>query len=188
MTNSVTFPSAIGGDESTYTDDNDASTGMGAGGHRTRFIPSLSNFINVAQFINDLIEDMLDEGQYSGTSATSNSVGTGSKTFTTQSGKVWTTGTPLRISDSADPGTNYMRGTVTSYSSTTLVVNVSSTGGSGTITSWSIGMDAAGAAVTDLSVGTVSTGQLVANIDGAIAGTNFPSGALVYAHRHFGGF
>ena len=32
----------------TYTDDSDPSTGMGNGGHRTRFIPALNDVVVVA--------------------------------------------------------------------------------------------------------------------------------------------
>ena len=45
---SVTFPPSVGGDGSTVTDDNNASTGLGNGGHRTRFIPALSQMVAVA--------------------------------------------------------------------------------------------------------------------------------------------
>ncbi len=45
---SVTFPPSVGGDGSTVTDDNNPSTGLGNGGHRTRFIPALSQMVAVA--------------------------------------------------------------------------------------------------------------------------------------------
>ncbi len=45
---SVTFSTSVGGDGSTVTDDNDAGTGLGNGGHRTRFVPALSNTVNIA--------------------------------------------------------------------------------------------------------------------------------------------
>ena len=72
-----------------------------------------------------------------GTSTTSLAVGTGSKTFTTQSGKMFQTGQPFRAS-SAGNSANYIAGTVTSYSGTTLVVDATLSGGSGTITDWNI--------------------------------------------------
>lgn len=46
---SVTFPVDLGGDGSTVTDDNDPSTGLGQGGHRTRFVPALYNTVAMAQ-------------------------------------------------------------------------------------------------------------------------------------------
>ena len=73
-----------------------------------------------------------------GTSTSSNSIGTGSKTFTTQSGKSFSTPTRVLISDDAAPTSNNMFGVVTSYSGTTLIVDVSVTTGSGTFTAWTI--------------------------------------------------
>ena len=71
------------------------------------------------------------------TSTTSNSVGTGAKTFTTQSGKQFQAGQYVLISDSANSA-NFMHGTVTSYSGTSLVINSLDIGGSGTKASWNI--------------------------------------------------
>lgn len=70
----------------------------------------------------------------SGTSAQSKTIGAGSFTFTdVPSGKSWVAGMPLTVYYNA---TNYMLGTVTSYSGTTLVVSVSTVAGSGTYASW----------------------------------------------------
>lgn len=76
-------------------------------------------------------------GTLLGTSATSNSIGTGSKSFTTQSGLALGAGGFVTIAQTSSPG-NYMHGQVTSYSGTSLVVNVLDTGGSGTIAAWTI--------------------------------------------------
>lgn len=70
-----------------------------------------------------------------GYSTTSLAVGTGSKTFTTQSGLAITNGQTVRAIYTAN-GATYMEGTVTSYSGTSLVLNVTATGGSGTIAYW----------------------------------------------------
>ena len=70
-----------------------------------------------------------------GTSTSSVAVGTGAKTFTVASGLGFTAGGGVIIS-----GANVqMIGTVTSYSGTSLVTNITSTYGSGTKTSWNIG-------------------------------------------------
>lgn len=45
---SVYFDPAVGGDGSTVTDDNNASTGLGNGGHRTRFVPALAQVVSVS--------------------------------------------------------------------------------------------------------------------------------------------
>jgi hypothetical protein len=79
-----------------------------------------------------------------GTSSTSVAIGTGSKSFTTQTNLGYLVGMTLRL---AFDSTNYMTGDVTSYNtgSGALVVNVTSIIGSGTRTSWVITMAAVGA-------------------------------------------
>ena len=74
---------------------------------------------------------------YGGTSTTSLAIGTGSKTFTTQTGLAYGAGNYVRASSAAD-GTNYMEGTVTSYATLTgtLIINITKVGGSGTKTDW----------------------------------------------------
>lgn len=72
-----------------------------------------------------------------GTSSTSVTIATGSKSFTTQSGKFFDVGNYLMIASSADPS-NYMHGQVTAYSGTSLTVNVTNTGGTGTLSDWII--------------------------------------------------
>jgi hypothetical protein len=100
------------------------------------FAPILPN--NALQYLNGI-------GTYTtpvlqaliGTSATSLALATGSQTFTTQSNLALAAGQFLVIvytGNSAD----YFFGQVTSYSGTTLVVNVTQTGGSGTFASWNI--------------------------------------------------
>lgn len=71
-----------------------------------------------------------------GTSTTSLAIGTGSKTFTTQAGLPIAAGQFLVIPSAANAA-NYMFGAVTSYSGTTLIVNVTVVGGSGTFADWS---------------------------------------------------
>jgi len=73
------------------------------------------------------------------TSTTSVTIGTGSKTFTVQTGKQFAAGQFVSIISDADSD-NYMHGAVTSYSGTTLIVNVTNTGGSGTFADWGISL------------------------------------------------
>lgn len=68
-----------------------------------------------------------------GTSSTSLAIGTGSKSFTTTAGLGYTAGQAITAYNSAS---NWMGGTVSSYSGTTLVISVTNTGGSGTLASW----------------------------------------------------
>ncbi len=74
---------------------------------------------------------------YAATSTTSRSIGTGSKSFTTQSGLAYSVGARVRVTVSTD-ATKWMEGVVTSYSSTTLVVDVDTTNNTGTYASWTI--------------------------------------------------
>jgi hypothetical protein len=71
----------------------------------------------------------------SGTSGTSLAIGTGAKTLTTQAGKMFD-GQNVHVYSSANSG-NYMDGSA-SYSGTSLTVNVSAAGGSGTYSDWII--------------------------------------------------
>lgn len=74
------------------------------------------------------------------TSSTSVDIGTGSKSFTIETGKNFVPGMYVRIVDDAAPATNTMDGTITSYDSGTgaLVVDIADTEGSGTKTAWTI--------------------------------------------------
>jgi len=76
-----------------------------------------------------------------GTSVTNNTIGIGSKSFTTQTGKNFFIGGFILISSNATPA-NYFYGQVTSYNILTgaLVVNVTETGGAGTAADWNIGI------------------------------------------------
>jgi hypothetical protein len=86
-------------------------------------------------FSHGLNTDLVDSTAWTTTSTTSNTIGTGTKTFTVaDSGLSITTGQGAM----AINGTNNMFGTVVSYIGTTLVLDVVSTAGSGTFTSWTI--------------------------------------------------
>jgi len=79
-------------------------------------------------------------GYYGLTSATSTTIGTGSKTFTTNlnvTGTAFAVGTRVRVAYTTTPA-NFMEGVITAYSTTSMTVNVDSTGGSGTYAAWSI--------------------------------------------------
>ena len=83
-------------------------------------------------------------GQMS-TSSSSVSIGTGSKTFTVPAGGGWTAGCGIKVwsrstKSMAWPAvdTRWMRGTVTSYSGTTLVCNMTTSQGTGTFNDWDV--------------------------------------------------
>lgn len=93
------------------------------------------------------------------TSTSSNTIGTGSKTFTTQSGKEFQAGQFILVSSAANSA-NYMFGQVTSYSATTLVIDVQSVGGSGTHTDWNISVSGTAGATGSGFNGGIITGDL----------------------------
>jgi hypothetical protein len=71
------------------------------------------------------------------TSASSNTLGTGSKTFTytSSSNLGWLIGTRLRISNTTS---NWMEGPITAVSATSVTINSDLVSGSGTFTSWNL--------------------------------------------------
>ena len=79
----------------------------------------------------------------SGTSTTSLTIGTGSRTFTTQTGKAWVVGQFVLISNSAAPA-NWMIGYISAYNSGTgaMTVEAQNTNGSGTAATWNISLAA----------------------------------------------
>lgn len=64
----------------------------------------------------------------------------GSHTFTTQTGKAYVAGQAILITASASP-TNYLNGTVTSYSGNQIVINITAKTGSGTYSQWALHSD-----------------------------------------------
>lgn len=75
------------------------------------------------------------------TSASSVAVGTGTKTFViVEAGRSWAVGETVEIHSAAN-ASNFMVGTVTSYATMNLVVNVTAVGGSGTFTDWVVGLN-----------------------------------------------
>jgi hypothetical protein len=74
---------------------------------------------------------------YAATSTTSLTIGTGSKTFATQTGLAYSAGVRARASSASDT-TQYMEGIVASYSGSTLVITVDTTNGSGSHADWNL--------------------------------------------------
>lgn len=75
-------------------------------------------------------------------SSTSNTIGTGSKSFTVPSGLGFQTGQFVLVQQATNTA-NYMGGRITSYSGTTLVTSMTAFGGSGTLTNWTIDVSGA---------------------------------------------
>ncbi|MEP6715562.1 MAG: hypothetical protein ABJC09_08295 [Terriglobia bacterium] len=81
---------------------------------------------------------------YAATSTTSLTIGAGTAAFTTQSGLAYSAGARARASSAANSA-NYMEGLVTSYSGTSLAINVDAIGGFGTKNDWNINIAGNGA-------------------------------------------
>ena len=111
------------------------------------------------------------------TSSTSNSIaGSGSKSWTATTGAQTAVGMDYKASDASNPA-NYMYGYVTAYNSTTgaLTMTITSSGGSGTITDWSI-TPAPSANTLTTAGGTIAgslaiTGTLA--VTGGVTGSSF---------------
>jgi hypothetical protein len=119
-----------------------------------------------------------------GTSVTSLAIATGSKVFTTQTGKQFNTG-QFVIASSAANAANYMWGQITSYSGSTLTVNVITTGGSGTLADWNIAVSGErGAAGVGNALTSGNLSQFAATTSAQLAGVisnETGSGSLVFA-------
>jgi len=104
------------------------------------------------------------------TSTTAVVIGTGTKTFTVDAGLAISEGQWLIITSDANPSTNYMTGQITSYTSTTLEVNVTQAFGSGNLTDWTMKLSgvegetgAAGPAGNIDNIGSQPTGTVALN-------------------------
>lgn len=131
-----------------YTDDADPTTGLANGGHRVRFVPALSDVVAVAAQVasNALVASNAAASAVTGastsaSSTTSLAIGTGSKSLTIETGKNIVIGMTVKIAVTAD-GTQWMAGDVTAYTSGSgaLVVNVTTTQGSGTFAAWTVSL------------------------------------------------
>jgi len=107
------------------------------------------------------------------TSTTSNTIATGSKTFTVQTGKSYYAGMNVQASSISSP-TNWMAGNVTSYNTGTgeLIINVNYYAGTGTFNSWNINLTLAlGNApiqFANLSPNVITGATEVTVVDGAV--------------------
>ena len=82
--------------------------------------------------------DVIGKRYLSATSTTSNTVGTGSKTWTVTAGLALPVGAAVRVGRTAALHSTWMDGTITTYSGTSLTINCTSSLGSGTHTDWTI--------------------------------------------------
>lgn len=149
---SVTFPSSLGGDNSTYSDGTGVG-GMAAGGHRLYFFPLLVQYLAVAAFTAAKAQIASDAAVTAanapGTSATTTSsitVGTGSKTFTlAQTGKLFVVGQRVVVASAAN-ALNSIAGPITAFNSGSgvMTINSDTTAGSGTFSDGVVSVSASG--------------------------------------------
>ena len=140
-------------------------------------LPTFQQELNTfAGQLNDTEDDINNvlPASYKATSTSSVMIGTGSKTFTLDNeNKAFIAGCRVRIARTTNPSSDYMQGTVTSFTNGELVVNVTTTGGSGTYSDWSISLVVDGDAET---LGGMSYAQAMATVN-LVAYTMIP-GAL----------
>jgi hypothetical protein len=113
---------------------------------------------------NPIINSLAD--RYKTSSLTSNTIGNGSKTFTVDANLAYI---PLQEVLIVNSPSNHMHGEVTSYSGTTLVVDVNHNTGSGTFASWVINLDgipidAITGAGTANEISYFTSGQVIASL------------------------
>lgn len=142
---SATFLASVGGDGSTVSDDSNPTTGLANGGHRTRFVPALAQTVAVAARAVASAESALNAPGTSATSTTGIDIGTGSKTLTIQTGKAFSIGQYVVVASTIAPA-NYVAGQITAHDSSTgtLTINATETGGSGTLSLWTVALSAPG--------------------------------------------
>ncbi len=175
---SVTFSTSVGGDGSTVTDDNDATTGLKEGGWKTRFVPALTQEVAVADFVVNAALTVLGGATTNSTSLTSLAIATGSKSLTlAESGKAYAIGQYVIIASTATPANN-MIGQVTAFSGTSLVVNVTTINGSGTVASWSVSVT--GAPSLSVPVSATINGRLTLTSATPVTSTNVLAATTVY--------
>jgi len=135
--------------------------------------------LNYVEGFPDALEDFVTQAGdiYNTTSTTSTTVEVASKTFTVaDSGKPYVVGTPLRAASQADPN-NFLDGIVTSYTGTTLVLDVKNIGGTGTFADWNITIGG-GLAAVDIEGGTF-TGSLTVTENLNVTGNTTVSGEML---------
>lgn len=100
------------------------------------------------------------------TSTTSLLIATGAKTFTVSAGKLFAAGQFISAISAANSA-NYMHGTVTSYTGTSLVTNITDIGGSGTKADWNISIS--GSQGSTGAAGTVTCAAATGTVDAITA-------------------
>lgn len=157
MVTTVIIPPSLGGTGTPYNDGT-GPFGMFSNsgyGYTTYLYPALSEVVAAIQVGVNAATTAVNAPGTSGTSATSLTIGLGTKTFNTQAGKNWVVGQPVVVAMTAAP-TNWMAGPITAYDSGTgaMTVQTSAVNGSGTAAAWSISLSGPVVPTTGRLIGT----------------------------------
>lgn len=148
----VKWLSAVGGDDSSTSDDTSPITGLLKGGYRTRLIPAFQQFIKICQAMVALAAQMqaaaasvFSAPGTAGNSTTSLAIGTGVKNLTIEVGKGLFNSQTVVIGSKSDASKN-MVGLVNSYNPANgaLQVTVSTANGPGAFADWTVSLTASG--------------------------------------------
>jgi hypothetical protein len=153
-TTSTLYTGAInlsGNTVGSYTINSDTYTASG-GGSGVASVTAGTNISITGTSTDPVINSLSD--RYKTTSTTSNTISNGSKTFTVAANLSYI---PLQEVLVVFDSSNHMHGAVTSYSGTTLIVDIKHHTGSGTYTSWVINLDGT---PVDAITGSGTAGQL----------------------------
>lgn len=152
------------------------------------FIGALTTFQSELNTWSAALPATVNGIDYNGTSTTSVAIATGSKTFTTQTGKNFQIGQAVRVAYTTTPA-NYMDGQVTAYNTSTgsLTVNVTAVGGTGTQALWTISLSPGAGSYASLTGTetltnkTLTTPVLSGTASGTTAGrVGYSAGALTF--------
>jgi hypothetical protein len=161
----------------TYSDGpDDEGTGiryLDNGGHWDNLLPMFADVVVVAGNVATIGSQLA--GMATGTSSTALAIAIASKSFTTQAGIAgFVVGNYVRVQSRANPA-NFMYGKITSYSDTTLTIDVEIIGGSGTFDDWDIWLSGMRGAMGTADT-TAITGILKGNgatTSAAVPGTDY---------------
>lgn len=127
------------------------------------------------------------QANYSGSSSTSLTIGTGMKSFVIQDGKMFVSGQPVVIASAANPDTHWMHGLVSVYDTATGVIEVLvqaiGTGSGATRADWFIGLSgpvgpASGTVLTNPTLTGTVTEDVYTIADGASVDINPSNGSI----------
>lgn len=175
-----------------YSDDGSAAKDMRGGGHRTHLLPMLGDTItdiaakqsaaaSSATASANSATSALNAPGTNATSTTSLAIGTGSKTFTIQTGKAFSIGQVMVVASAATPA-NWMWGQVTAHNSGTgsITLDVTVIGGAGTLADWTLSLSANPNALNQGMGGATATGNVLLTSISPSAQTVTPSAPGLY--------